>query len=1281
MRKLKLLIALCMVTIAASASKTVYLSPSVWATDDARFALYMFTDGVGNAWADFTDTDNDGIFTATCDDSYEKMIIVRMDKNNSTTAWNDNGGTVWNQTQDIVIPAIEGLTYVITDWDNDGGKSGYKMAAYIYNKDADLFFTRGNDWGTQAVGAPVGLPWKFELNDGKYTLRMYDINNQGATGNGYGDNNFTDNGSPLAFTIEGDATNGYTIKNGDNYINCPATAGVMNFNSTSGTWKFLTQAQYKAVLADRATAQEAQIATLKGVTIPDGSTFSDVVADANNWAVSATVDDGAPTSANWTATKHSNRGGNTNWGDYGSEMYQCGDAHYTRTITGLKQGVYKVSVRAMKRVGTNGNCYSMGQAGFSVSDSYMKANGYIIPIKAWYDDCVDDGNPNSTGAFVNIANNGGYTTEGFVYVGSDGKLDLDVASEAYWNYSWFLFNGISYTYYNNEVSSDDATAILATANGIKDSKMQGSVKTALTEAISTFDGNRTIANYNALNTAISNANASIDNYAQLLAAINSPIYTAAFEAGTTLYNGAIAAAQAVYDAAEVSDCTDAITALTNGLHAAYESDYGIFASDYEYDYSTLLSNDLTKWATSDYVVMNGNQHWKGGDNVPYYEQSGTDWNSSAWSHAASETATLPAGKYVMSITARSSAAVTSTMSVKIGDNAAATVVLAHKGDTGRGVTTDGVGSFADDETYCNGNIGRGWEYRFIAFELTEESNVTISFNSSTDKQYNWVSIANPLLKGNVHPKQIKLNQVHSLTATLKGYEGYISDETYATFANDIAAGEAATLESTDLDAIITALEADIETAKAEKVIFDRGAAMNALNTGDNSVVLTEEATAANWTPTPTLNTWSTEADNTGMVTPFLQNWKNRNDGALADNTETYVPIRGLKKGYYEVSALVRIYSESGSEPSATYATFTANGTSVSLLDGTNFDYNNMKGVYKTARVVVYTEDALNISLAYSGANFNWIAWKDLKVTYLTENAAPVYAVVGSAPFFTGNWDQATQTDIMEGSDGVYTKTYANQTLDAQTIEYKVIKKDLAQATVAGAWYSNNGDNNSTISIPVKGIYDITFTFTEEGSVVEGVATKTAEAVTIGEKGWATTVTNSALDFSASEVKAYTAKVVSNAVQLTKVDDVQAETGLVLKGTEGTYYIPVIAESETDKGSLMHSSTDSYWTWHNNGGENNTFYGLTVNASNEAQFVKIACSADNEVEIPAGKAFLLINSANAARELKVVFAGETTGIDAVVAERSAESVYNLNGQRVAAPAKGLYIVNGKKVILK
>ena len=42
---------------------------------------------------------------------------------------------------------------------------------------------------------------------------------------------------------------------------------------------------------------------------------------------------------------------------------------------------------------------------------------------------------------------------------------------------------------------------------------------------------------------------------------------------------------------------------------------------------------------------------------------------------------------------------------------------------------------------------------------------------------------------------------------------------------------------------------------------------------------------------------------------------------------------------------------------------------------------------------------------------------------------------------------------------------------------------------------------------------------------------------------------------------------------------------------------------------------------------------------------------------------------------------TTGINKVAAEGQKDIYYNLKGQRVAAPTKGMYIINNKKVIIK
>lgn len=69
--------------------------------------------------------------------------------------------------------------------------------------------------------------------------------------------------------------------------------------------------------------------------------------------------------------------------------------------------------------------------------------------------------------------------------------------------------------------------------------------------------------------------------------------------------------------------------------------------------------------------------------------------------------------------------------------------------------------------------------------------------------------------------------------------------------------------------------------------------------------------------------------------------------------------------------------------------------------------------------------------------------------------------------------------------------------------------------------------------------------------------------------------------------------------------------------------------------------------------------------------------------PAGKAYLLADDIpGEARSLSLVFDDEAASIEGI-SERSVKNLdfFNLAGQRVTAPSKGLYIVNGKKVIVK
>lgn len=71
-------------------------------------------------------------------------------------------------------------------------------------------------------------------------------------------------------------------------------------------------------------------------------------------------------------------------------------------------------------------------------------------------------------------------------------------------------------------------------------------------------------------------------------------------------------------------------------------------------------------------------------------------------------------------------------------------------------------------------------------------------------------------------------------------------------------------------------------------------------------------------------------------------------------------------------------------------------------------------------------------------------------------------------------------------------------------------------------------------------------------------------------------------------------------------------------------------------------------------------------------------AANTIKITSFRAYLTAETP--ARSLSIVFADETTGISEVSVVKD-KSYFNLGGQRVSKPAKGLYIMNGKKVMIK
>ncbi len=180
------------------------------------------------------------------------------------------------------------------------------------------------------------------------------------------------------------------------------------------------------------------------------------------------------------------------------------------------------------------------------------------------------------------------------------------------------------------------------------------------------------------------------------------------------------------------------------------------------------------------------------------------------------------------------------------------------------------------------------------------------------------------------------------------------------------------------------------------------------------------------------------------------------------------------------------------------------------------------------------------------------------------------------------------------------------------------------------------------------------------------------AAKLNSEGYATFSSTLPIDYSqATEFTAWIVSEISGTtIKFQQVTGaVAAGTGVLLKGEAGETVYPVAAaEGTTLSDNLLEGITSATEV---NSGE---YYGLSGN-----KFVSV-----NAGTVPAGKALLPAVQVSGARELTFSFEGETTGISASLndkAEMANEKFYNLAGQRVAQPTKGLYIMNGKKVMFK
>ena len=186
------------------------------------------------------------------------------------------------------------------------------------------------------------------------------------------------------------------------------------------------------------------------------------------------------------------------------------------------------------------------------------------------------------------------------------------------------------------------------------------------------------------------------------------------------------------------------------------------------------------------------------------------------------------------------------------------------------------------------------------------------------------------------------------------------------------------------------------------------------------------------------------------------------------------------------------------------------------------------------------------------------------------------------------------------------------------------------------------------------------------------------SVTIKEGMDATTFCcDQALDFTGAEVNAYIAvRKNENTTSLVRVDKVPANTGIVIKGTPGTYDIMTTTEQVTlTQENLLVGTTEPYTVSTSDVGYVYRF--VYSNTTGKTGFQKAKAGQT----ISANKAYLRLPTTSS-KEFFGFDEMETTGVDNLsVDDNHNGSSYNLSGQRVDGSYRGVIINQGKKYIRK
>lgn len=455
-----------------------------------------------------------------------------------------------------------------------------------------------------------------------------------------------------------------------------------------------------------------------------------------SWAIKNNTLDDNQANRGWklTCTGWHNFNNTYGVGEYYTNVDQP-NFELSQTLTGLQPGIYQLSAQLFED---------------AKKDVYLFGNERKVCVQET-DNSAGIGNTpmEKVANLMNADRNYGKVTVS-VLVDENGTLELGLRGNCP-QPTWVVFDNFQLQYMGNEKEDISKIKYQEVQDKAKEllknpvyAQIQGKDKADL-ENLANEDANTviTVDNYETKKQELETAMTTFQEDKEVYNTFVSHVENA------TLFGKDVLGLDEIPSKSLVSDQSVTGASLRDWRDKMYLAEYNYVKNNYTSDITSLMGiNGWNGWTKPELAADNWQSYAGDHQDPKYYEVSGGFFNTGKWEQSLTRSITLYPGKYVVKLACRTSSnggASSGYVSVKVGDKETQ-ANFPLKDDTGYGITTSGEASFdSNNEYYCNGRQGRGWEWRYVPFELKSTSEVTLTIHVASEGGNNYPGFYEPQL--------------------------------------------------------------------------------------------------------------------------------------------------------------------------------------------------------------------------------------------------------------------------------------------------------------------------------------------------------------------------------------------------------------------------------------------------------------------------------------------------------------------------------------------------------